>query len=436
MGKTGHGAPRRERLTKRAVEALAPPPKGAVFLWDTEVPGFAVRVHRAANGATWRAYVLRFKSQGKDRWITIGKHGTPWRPAPRTAAPRTLTAELAREEALRCRGVWQSGGDPRALRALARAAEEPAMRPPCPTLEEFSKRYLNQHSDVHKAYRSAKEDRGYLKRHVLPWRGPSRLDDIGPGDVAELQATLKERPITANRCVALVSHMFTMARRWREIPKSIENPCEDVPRFNEQKRERYLSAAELARLGPALVAEKGEHLHAVAAILVLAFTGARPTEVLELEREQLRLELGHVMVKRKGRWLPIYLPPPAIAILKETPGMTGNPYVFPSKVGPDPEKKRRPGHVTLTGEVHDVWNRVRKAAGLEDVRLYDLRHTLASVAVNTGYSLEVIGGLLGHTNVATTARYAHLAAAPVRAAGEAVAGQIAGALGAKDSIAH
>jgi integrase len=412
------------------VEAFRPPQDGTAFLWDTEVPGFALRVHRTARGEVWRAYVVRFQVNGKDRWITIGKHGAPWRPDTKTGAPRTLTAELAREEALRCRGTWQAGGDPRVVRGQGRAAGEAPARAACPTLEDFSKRYLDQHSDLHKAYRSAKEDRGLLKRHILPWRGKARLDDVGPGDVAELQASLRETPVTANRAVALVSHMFTMARRWRVVPKSIENPCEDVPRFNEQKRERYLAAEELARLGPALVAEKAEHLHAVAAILILAFTGARPTEVLELKRELLRLELGHVMVKRKGRWLPIYLPPPAIAILEDTPAVVGNPYVFPSKVAPEARRagRREPGHVTLTGEVHDVWNRVRKAAGLEDVRLYDLRHTLASVAVNTGYSLEVIGGLLGHTSVTTTARYAHLAAAPVRAAGEKVAAEIAGAL--------
>lgn len=406
------------RLTKRLVEAAQPPARGRRYLIDAEVPGFTAIVRRGAK-RVFRTYAIRFGAAGRQRWITIGEHGGPWKPDPKTGNPRTLTTELAREEALRFRGIWQAGGDPRVVRAAGRAEGERPPRPPCPTLEDFARDYLEKHSDVHKALRTAKEDRGYLDRHLLTWRGKARLDDIGPGDIAELQASLKGIPVTANRCVSLISHIFTMARRWRVLPKSHENPCVDVPRFKERRRERYLTAEELARLGPALLAEKADNPYTVAAVLVLAFTGARPSEILELKREQLRLELGHVMLLRKGQWRPLYLPPPALLILDEVPEVAGNPYVFPGRIVA--------GHVSMGG-LHTMWKRVRTAAELEDVHPYDLRHTLASMAINTGYSLEVIGGMLGHTNVATTARYAHLAAAPVREAGKDVAGQIEGHL--------
>jgi len=182
--------PLRQRLTKRVVDAAVAPLKGSQYLWDSEVPGFALRVYTGADGVLRRIYCVRFSSRGRDCWITIGHHGTPWRPDAR-GNPRTLTAELAREEALRFRGVWQSGGNPRALREAGRFAGEAPPRPACPTLEEFSKRYLAEHSDVHKAWRSAKEDRGYLDRHILPALGKRRLDDIGPGDLATFQAKLR-----------------------------------------------------------------------------------------------------------------------------------------------------------------------------------------------------------------------------------------------------
>lgn len=417
----------RDRITKKAAETQACPEKGSAFLWDSEVPGFAVRVH-GGKGRVWRAYVVRFPVAGKDRWITIGEHGCPWKPDPRTGRPRILTAELAREEALRIRGIWQSGGDPRTLRAKDRLGVVVPARLPCPTVEEFSVRYLDKHSDLHKAYASAKKDRELLKGRILPMLGPMRMDDVGPGQVTDLQAKLRKTPVTANRCLSLLSHMFTLARRWGALPKSHENPCRDVPRFREGERERYLSGEELARLGPALVAEKKENLYEVAAILVLAFTGARPTEILGLERDQLQLKLGHVMVRRKGRWLPIFLPPPAVAILKDLPAKKGNPYVFPAK--------KSNGPLTNAGPLRTVWRRARAAAGLEDVRLYDLRHTLASMAVNTGYSLPIIGGLLGHTNPKTTQRYAHLAALPVRTAGKKVATQIEAAMGGGRASGH
>jgi integrase len=419
MSRSGH-----VRLTKRLVEGAQPPARGRRYLFDAEVPGFAAIVRQGAT-RTFRTYALRFTALGRRRWLTIGEHGGPWKPDPRTGHPRTLTTELAREEALRLRGVWQAGGDPRSLRTEGRAALDAPARPACPTLEDFAKDYMEKHADVHKVARSAREDRGNLERHLLPWRGKARLDDIGPGDVAELQARLKGKPITANRCVALISHMFTMARRWRVLPRSWENPCTDARRFRENRRERFLTAEELARLGPALMAEQREHPYTVAAVLVLAFTGARPTEILTLKREQLHLELGHVMLLRKGKWRPLYLPPPAVAILLALPEKAGNPYVFPGRIVAH--------HVTMGG-LHVLWRRVRTTAKLEDVRPYDLRHTLASMAVNTGYSLEVIGGLLGHTNAATTARYAHLGAGTVRAAGKDIAGQIEGALKGGDGV--
>ena len=205
----------RQRLTKRLVEQAAAPEKGSRYLWDSEVPGFAVRVYTGSGGGVRRIYVVRFnKPNGSSVWITIGHHGTPWRPDA-SGHPRTLTADLARDEAIVHRGTWQAGEDPRAVRAAGRVTldvpDVPA-RPQCPTLTEFQKRYLEEHADVHKAPSSAKEDRGYLTRHILPALGDLRLDDIGPGEVSKLQAALRGKPTTANRCIEVVSTIINKAR--------------------------------------------------------------------------------------------------------------------------------------------------------------------------------------------------------------------------------
>lgn len=412
--------PQRERLTKTVVEEAAAPEKGTRFLWDAEVRGFAVRLYRGNDGVVRRIYVARFsKPGGGSSWITIGRHGAPWRPDAR-GKPRTLTADLAREEALRLRGTWLAGEDPRAVRAARRVALAKPKRPDVPTLGEFKKRYLAEHSEPYKAASSAREDKGYLERHIIPALGAAtRLDDIGPGEVTAMHSALRTKPTTANRCVEVIRTMINKAKLWKALPRDHENPCDEVPRFKETRRERYLAPEELARLGPVLAAEKIENPYGVAALLTLAFTGARPNEVLTLKWEQLRLDQGVVMIRRKGRWLPLYLPGPAVAVLADLPRKEGNPYVFPG---------RRVANPMSMGGLHTMWRRVRDAAQLVDVRPYDLRHTLASVAVNAGFSLEIIGGLLGHLNPTTTKRYAHLAAGPVREAGETAAKEIEEAL--------
>lgn len=411
--------PARQRLAKTVVEgACLPPGARRRYLFDSEVPGFCLIV-LAGKRRVWRTYALRFTAKGKRRWLTIGEHGGPWTADPRTGKPRLLTAELAREQALRFRGAWQAGQDPRALMAEGRAALEPKVKD-VPTLDEFLVRYMRDHAEVHTAYRTAKEHRGLVDRYISRWRGAARLDEIGPADVAELSARMKDTPSSANRTLSLLHHIFSLAIRWRVLPKFHENPCAEAPRFTEQKRERFLTAEELSRLGPVIARARGKYPHHVAAILTLAFCGARPMEILSLKREQLRLDQRHVMMRRKGKWRPLFLPVPAVEALRTAPVKPGNPYVFPGKNG------------HLYNEVGNLWRQIRKAAGLSDVRLYDLRHTLASWAAAEGQSLQVIGKLLGHSNTVTTERYAHLAEMDVRAAGDSVAGEIAAALKVTD----
>jgi integrase len=392
-----------------------------VLVFDSEVKGFAVRVRtgRGRSPRIWRTYVFRYqeghgRKASRDRWLKIGEHGEPWSHR-QTGRAQALTVEAARTMALWLRGIRNGGGDPRA----ALRPQTVTGRPTMPTLRTFAPVYLDKHADAHKSLDAAGEDRKNLARLVVPVLGDVALDEITRAMVMDFHLSLKATPVLANRVLSLLSKLLTVARDRGVLPETYLNPCRDVKRFKERKRDRYLSPAELVEIGAALAAAEAAKPYAVAAVRVLAFTGARPREIITLKREQLHLELGHVMVLRKGRPLPIYLEKPAVEILAALAPMPGNPYVFPS---------RQAAHHVSVRQLEDLWEKVRAAAGCPDVRLYDLRHTFASVAVQGGASLPMIGALLGHTQPATTARYAHLAESPVRKLGKKTATAIAKAL--------
>jgi integrase len=412
----------RQRLTKGVVESLAPPGHGSTLVFDTEVRGFAVRVRwgRGRARRVWRTYVFRYqegygRKASRDRWLTIGEHGEPWSHA-QTGRAQALTAEAARTMALWLRGVRNGGGDPLA-----------ALRPPfleapvgsVPTLAAFAPIYLEKHADAHKTLRAAKEDGRLLRRDILPILGHVPLDKITRAMVEDLHVSMKATPTSANRKLALLSKVITVARARGVLPETHFNPCRDVKKFKEQKRDRYLSPAELLAVGAVFAAEDEARPYIVAAVRILALTGARPIEIVTLKRDQLRLELGHVMVMRKGRWLPVYLPKPAIEIFRGLAPKPGNPYVLPG---------HKVAHHVSIRALEDLWSRARAAARCPDVRLYDVRHTFASVAVQGGASLPMIGALLGHTRPETTQRYAHLSESPVRKLGKKTADSIAKAL--------
>jgi integrase len=211
----------------------------------------------------------------------------------------------------------------------------------------------------------------------------------------------------------------TLAERWGERPDG-SNPCRHVERYPEKKRERFLSADELARLGDALAAYDGSR-YAAAAIKLLVFTGARLGEILGLRWEWVDFARGEARLPdSKTGAKTLHLPPPALEVLAELPRVEGNPYVV---VG------GRPG--TALVNLEKPWRDIRSKAGLENVRIHDLRHSFASIAASGGMGLPIIGKMLGHTQAQTTQRYAHLASDPVKAAAATVAAKITAAMSGK-----
>jgi integrase len=383
------------KITKRSVDAFRPRTDGAeTVLWDSELKGFGVRVQKSES----KAYILKYRAgQGRTaplRKYTIGKHGK-------------LTPDEARAEAKRLLGEVVRGKDPAAARAAAKAA---------PTVADLAQRFIAEHTEAKRKPSTAKEYRRLLDNVVLPALGKKRVADVTRQDVARLHHARRATPVEANRALAVISAMLNMAERWGERPDG-SNPCRHVEKYPQRPRERFLSAEEMARLGDVLAGYDGS-TYVTAAIKLLIFTGARLGEVLGLQWQWIDFERGAVRLPdSKTGAKTLHLPPPALAVLAELPRVEGNPHVIVGGVAG-----------AALANLQKPWRGIRKAAGLEDVRLHDLRHSFASIAAAGGMGLPIIGKMLGHTQAQTTQRYAHLASDPVKAAAATVAGKIAAAM--------
>jgi integrase len=400
----------RARIARRLFETTeAKHRKGELWIWDAEVRGFYAR-HQGREGSRW-FYGVKYRIGGKARYHGIGEDGAG------TGKPDTATwtPEAARKEAERVRGLLRDGKDPDTGRSM-------------PTLREFSERYLEQHARPFKKPRSIEEDEGLFERHLIPTFGNLRLDKIDQAAVTRFAQERKAKPITANRALALLSHVYTKAAEWGLVPRTL-NPVQGVPRFGERRRERFLSAEELGRLGVALrelEAENEVSRFALAAIRLLIFTGARPSEALGLTWEMVDLQRGLLSISdSKTGAKVIHLSPPAQQVLARLPHINGEARVFP------PVRRR-----ATEADLESAWSRVRERAKLDGVRLYDAaRHSFASLAVSGGASLYLVGGLLGHRKTSTTQRYAHLSADPLRAVNDAIGKRLAVALEGRKATA-
>jgi integrase len=280
---------------------------------------------------------------------------------------------------------------------------------------------MQEHAGPKKRPGSAQGDAMWLRLQILPRLGSLKVNAVTREDIARLHLNMRDRPIAANRVLALLSKMFNLAEQWGLRPDN-SNPCRHVEKYKERKIERFLSNEELARLGEALAeAERTqtEMPSVIAALRLLLFSGCRLSEILTLIWDEVDLENQCLRLREsKTGAKVVYLPPPAIEVLSAIERQVDNPFVI---VG-----AKRGSHLV---NLQKPWRRIRQQAGLDDVRIHDLRHSFASVAAASGLSLPIIGALLGHNQPATTARYAHLAADPMKQAAAITGNQIAKALG-------
>ena len=376
------------RISKRSVDAVKAGGTDAVY-WDGELTGFGLRVRRSGR----KSYVVQTRIAGKLCWFTIGPHGP-------------LNPDQARARALEILACAKKGIDPRD--ADARREAEPSMA-------DLGRRFLEEYVPVHCKPSTREEYSRSVRLFVDPVIGELRVPEVQRKDIAALHHGLRDKPYQANRTLGVLSKMFSLAEVWGWRPDG-SNPCRHVKRYKEHKRERFLSPEETELLGQVLRDVEEEMPSAVAAFRLLLLTGCRMSEIRDLRWEYVKddcIELPDA--KTGGRVVP--LGPEARAVLSAIPRDEDNPWVIAGRL---------PGsHLT---DLQRPWRRIRKQAGLEDVRIHDLRHSFASRALALGESLTMIGKLLGHTQVQTTARYAHLARDSIQTAAARITGSIGGNL--------
>ena len=328
-----------------------------------------------------------------------------------SAATGQIPTETARRRAMAAISEAKGGGDPAAARDERRKAV---------TMKQLGKRFLEEYVPNHCKTSTAYEYGRSVKFFIDPRIGRRKVRDIKRSDIAELHHELRETPYQANRTLGVLSKMFSQAEVWGLRPDG-SNPCLHVKRYKEEKRERFLSAEEFARLGQVLdetLRDGSETRSAVVAIRLLMLTGCRLSEIQKLQWEYVDLEAAELQLpdtKTGGRAVP--LAPSAVRLLQSLPRDDDNPWVIAGK---------KPGsHLT---DLQHPWRRIRARAELEDVRIHDLRHSFASRALALGEGLPMIGKLLGHTQVQTTARYAHLARDTVKASAARIGDSIDGDL--------
>ena len=340
-----------------------------------------------------KSYFLYYRTQDRrQRRPKIGDHGV-------------MTCEQARSIAQRWLLEVSQGKDP--------SAEKQDLRS-MPTLKELADQYMKEHAPRKKAS-SQKEDLRLWQQHILPALGSLKVSSIERSDIAKFHHSLQSLPVSANRVLSLLSKALNLAELWGYRPNH-SNPCLHIKKYTEQKRERFLSQEEIARLMNVLEEEekRTQNIWALYAIRLLLITGCRLNEILTLKWEEVDFSSQCLRLSdsKTGKKL-VYLSTIAIDILKVIPQLEGNPYVICG------EKKG--AHLI---NLQKPWTRIRAKAGLDDVRLHDLRHTFASIAASNGLSLPIIGALLGHKQTQTTARYAHLIGQPLLEASEKISGKI------------
>src|SRR5918998_72160 len=312
------------KITKAAVDRLSP----GEMVWDGEIKGFGVRCQRRD-----RVYLVKYRLQGRQRWYTIGKHGSPWTP------------ELARREAKRILGLVAEGKDPADKKQKDRSA---------PTVSALADRFLEEHVEAKAKDRTYTEYQRLIERIVKPELGRLNVEEVRSSDIERLHLKFRATPYQANRLVALLSKMCNWSGRRGE-----RNPCVGIERFAEQKRRRYLSSAELARLGAAIAQAEEQRLtspYVVAAVRLLVFTGARLNEILTLRWDHVDLERSWLnLAGRKTGAKTVYLNVPARRLLAGLPRLEGNPFVVPGE--------RRGQHLV---NLEKPWRKIRELAHLSD----------------------------------------------------------------------
>ncbi len=374
------------KLTSQFVASPTLPTSRKVDYYDTSITGFILEV-RSTGLAT---YYLRYRDQyGDQRQVKIGD-------------TKSISLEQAKQKAKVLRSEVVLRGAPDTQSKVKKAI---------PTLIEFVNDYYLAHIATYR--RNYASDLSKIRNHILPKFGHMHLDQISTSAVMELHQDLRSKgyaATTSNMAVILISVIFNYAKKL-EIPGSEKNPAAKVTLFKvDNIKDRYLKPEESQRLKDAI--DKRDNLQLKYIVALLLLTGARKREILDATWANVNLERRTLIVpkSKSGHQRIVHLSETVIDVLNQVPRFDGCPYVVPNLKTMVP-----------FASIYAGWNTARKRAGLRDVRLHDLRHSFASNLVNSGHSLYVVSKALGHSQIRTTTRYAHLSSETLLAAVEKVA---------------
>lgn len=408
------------KLTKRTVDAIGPSDRASI-VYDADLKGFGVRV--APNGSL--SWFVEYRPGAGGRRVAKKRM---------VIGGREFTPEQARQAAKGILASISLGSDPVAVRREERESE---------TFREFAERYLREEAEAKLKLGTVVNYRICIRKHAVPEIGSIKLNRISTADISRIHSKVGQtRPMTANRVVECISSIFRYAATCNLVPFG-HNPTKGIRAFRESRRERFLNSDELARLGSAIReaetvgipydvdetkptskhAPKPENrrikinAYTAAAFRLLILTGARLREILHLKWEYVDFQRGLLLLpdSKTGR-KAIVLNAPALAVLRSLEPK-GQYVIFSEQ-----EDKPR-------ADLNKPWRTISARAGLQGVRVHDLRHTHASVGAGAGLGLPIIGKLLGHTQASTTQRYAHLDSDPLRKASNEIANSIAAQMG-------
>ena len=367
------------KLTKAIIDYSSPKEKNYI-IWDTEIKGFGCQILKSGSKKTYVFYYWSPLTKKKG-YIKIGCHGN-------------ITVDFARNAAKKLAATVASGIDPKKEKEEKILEEKQSI-----LFSDFFDVFKNKHILV--AYKDkGRNNVNYTKTHILPFFGQKRLDAITSKDIRDFLDSMAHITTTANRCFALLSMAFKKAEDWGYLPPR-NNPCTGVNKYKENKKQRFLNDTELKRLEDSLIQQLKEQSSSyctVNAIFLALYTGCRIGEILNLKWENVHIKdrYIHLPDTKTGEGARP-LNQKAIDLLSSMIRKEDNPYVFYGKIPNQP-----------ISEVKAAWKTILKRARIKDFRIHDLRHSFASFALKKGVPLVHVSKLLGHRNIATTMRYAHL----------------------------
>ncbi len=359
------------KLTKPTVDKMMYGKEGNKqdIRWDDSISGFGVRIYPSGK----KSFVLSYRRSGRKHIMVLGQYGQLTLAQARTAAKD----EIAK--------LRLSNSDPISERKRQRQGD---------TIWDLCQTYLTNYAKLHK--KSWKDDERRINNRIIPAWKNLKADALTHNDVSALHRQIGiKHPYEANRVVELLSKMFQLAKEWEIVDRNSQNPAHGIKAFKEEKRDRWVTPEELPALVSAIDSEP--NIYARYALWLYLLTGVRKRELLQAKWSDIDFERRELCLTdtKNGNKHYVPLSSPAISILGQIPKQDGNPYII---IGNVPGK-----HLV---NIDKAWRRIRKTAGVDDLRLHDLRRTVGSWLAQSGNSLHLIGKVLNHSDSKTTEIYA------------------------------